>query len=191
MAITCICPSCGSGVTLKERPIIKCPSCSNDFPASLKEKLNKEFRVNRPTLLSLFMYWNYFAGFIFCILTLMLIFSGEASRYHVHGKEVSKGEYMMFFLPVAFVMLPLIFFTIYGLKKEKPWIRAVLTGWIPLMLAIFLIQIFTLPAEVRSPILLAPPVIMTLVMTGFASWYLYAKKSSKAYFRELKFKSQR
>jgi hypothetical protein len=100
---------------------------------------------------------------------------------------VSKGEFMMTFIPMALIMIPLIVSTIYGLKRGKSWIRAVLTVWIFLMFVSLLIQILMMPTEVRKPEILASPVIMILILTGFATWYLYVKKSSVSYFQELKF----
>jgi hypothetical protein len=190
MSITCVCPNCSEAVTFTERPIAVCAKCGAAFPENLKESLNGKFKIERPALLTLFLYLNYFIIFV---LGMMFVFTIviQSGSYVVNNEPVTRQEFIHRAFPPMGLIALVSLFLINGLRKNKYWTRKLMMALPLLLWAIFFVKVLMSPVFFSSARQGVDEFVMMTIMLGFWSlfgwWYLYRKKGTVAYYREAKF----
>lgn len=178
-----VCPSCS---TPAEYPGSGKPACSAcgailQLPEQAGAAGEQTAGRQRPSLLLVFMVFLASFATIGTIITFLTITVPGNEDYIVDNRLATQSDFLIKMLP--FILLYLAAAPIaYGLWKERAWTR-------PLLVAFFAIPEFgkyLTPRWSDAPAhAFIPRFILSVVLIGLLSWYLYRKRNVVRYYNDI------
>ena len=181
MSVAVICPRCTKAATLYGSPASVCPNCGVSFPEDLRLSIEANLareKAPRPLLLTLGMFGSAFFGPVVCLFMVLAPFN--IGTYSIDNEQIRGPEFLRR-AGVGFGSMGLICILIsYALWRERSWAR-------PLMLLFWGVAYsMTIVSEVKGPPgQLGITIFFAAALLAVAAWYLYGKKSVKAYYGAL------
>ena len=175
-----VCPFCGArGLPLPQGAKDSvCSRCGAVVPEAVGDA-SGGVSEGRPPLLMFLMIFLAFFAFFGALITLITLAMPGNDDYLVDNDVATKGEFLMKMLPSTLRFLfagPIA----YGLWKERRWARPLLLAFVGLSE----FGKFFLPGWKEAPAgVIVPRLILSGILFGLLSWYLYGKRNVVRYYR--------
>lgn len=181
MSAVLVCPNCRATTEYQDSGQPACSTCGTRLSAGADAAAGQEADRQRPLLLLIFMVFLGFLATIGVIITFMTVTVPGNEEYIVDNRLATQSDFLVKMLP--FILLHLAAVPIaYGLWKERPWTR-------PLLVAFFAIPEFgkyLTPRWSEAPAhAIIPRFILSALLIGFLSWYLYRKQNVVRYYNAI------
>lgn len=181
MSTVLVCPNCRATTEYQGSGLPACSACGTRLSERADAAAGHTADRQRPSLLMIFMVFLGAFATIGTIITFLTVTVPGNEDYIVDNRLASQSDFLLKMLP--FILLYLAAAPIaYGLWRERAWTR-------PLLLAFFGIPElgkYLMPRWQEAPAhALIPRFILSAVLVGLLSWYLYRKRNVVRYYNAL------